>query len=57
MIRIYILEYVVVFLAEQRSKTYKWYVARAAQAKILLGGKNTLQGRTCFVLGRYGMQF
>lgn len=51
----YTLEHPVVFLAEQRSKMYKRYVARAAEAKILLGAKNALQAQACIELGRHGV--
>ena len=51
----YTLGYTVQFLSEKRSKTYKWYVARVSQEKIVLNTKNDLQAQTCFGLGRHGV--
>jgi hypothetical protein len=43
------------FLAEERSKAYKWYVARVPQAKMSLCPKNVLQEQTWFALERRGV--
>jgi hypothetical protein len=51
----YTLEDAVQFLSEKRSKTYKRYVARISQEKIVLSAKNDMQARTCFGLERHGV--
>lgn len=50
----YALERQMQFLVEKWSKTYKCYVARESQAKIVYGAKSDLQARTCFGLERRG---
>lgn len=50
----YSLEYPVHFLSEQRIELYKRYYSRVAELKNVLGAKSTLQGQTCFGLGRCG---
>jgi hypothetical protein len=54
MIRIYALECRAVFLAEERSKTYKRYDARVPQVKMLLCAKNGLQDQALLGLERPG---
>lgn len=51
----YILEHRMVFLAEARSKTYRWYVAQVLEAKIPLCAKGDLQEQACIALERRGM--
>lgn len=51
----YILENRIIFLAEERSEAYKWYVERVLQAKILFCSKSGLKEQTCFALEGRGV--